>query len=373
MASVDPLNDVVMQGEGAYKAHSELQYAAMLKALPLLEKAAQEIAQRASSSSSDRLVTVAEYGAAHGNNSSVARRPVDIHSIKPLETIRQSISPTQLQVLLNDRVGNDFNTLAATIAEWTQGIAAPPFVGMVPGSFYDQVLPPSSVDLGFSFTSLQHLDRTPRTADENLVPVPNAAELISAQSHSDFCSFLRQREIEMTPGSSLVLCFPMTSSSGRENLAGPTAAIYTATKEMVMQGLLAKEVIAGFQRPTHDRTMEEVHRSLGAVGDAWVVRDVFEDSVLHPAIDALSKEKELNGPSEAASVEYADAVIEWLVAVLAGFFLKSVKLVDPGCTAEQEGVILVEWTTRMKRVFLRDYRDEEVFMSFAYIWLQRAT
>lgn len=243
---------------------------------------------------------------------------------------------------------------------------------MAPGNFYQQVLPAGSVDLGYCLTSLQHLERTPRTADKNLQPVPNAAEMISAQSHSDFCTFLRHRETETVPGSSLALCFPAVSSSGRANLAGPTAALFTATKEMILEGRLAKEVIARFQRPTHDRTMDEVHRSLDAAGNAWVVRDCFEDSVLHPAIEELNRDKAQNGPSEAASAKYADAVIEWLAAVVDGFFLKAAKLVDPDCTDEQAGALLAEWTARIKSVFLRDHRDEEVFLSFVYIWLQRA-
>lgn len=295
-----------------------------------------------------------------------------MNSILPLETITQSLPSSQLQIVLNDRAGNDFNTLSATITDWTSRIPRPLFVSMAPGSFYTQVVHAGAVDLGFCLTSLQHLERTPRTADENLRPLPNAPELISAQSHSDFCTFLRHRETETVPGGSLVLCFPVVSSSGRENLAGPTASLFTATMEMIMEGRLAKEVVANFQRPTHDRTMDEVRRSLDASGKTWAVHECFEDSVLHPAIEELRKDTAANGPSEAASVKYADAVIEWLVAVVGGFFLKGVRLVDPGCSDEQAGAVLSEWTARIKAVFLRDHRDEEVFLSFVYIWLQRA-
>lgn len=63
----DPLNDVAMQGKGIYNAHSEIQYEAMLKILPLLEKAAKETEQLRQSS--DKPFTIAEYGAAQGNNS----------------------------------------------------------------------------------------------------------------------------------------------------------------------------------------------------------------------------------------------------------------------------------------------------------------
>lgn len=63
----DPLNDVAMRGKGVYNAHSELQYEAMLKVLPLLEKAAKETER--TRQPSDNPVTIVEYGAAQGNNS----------------------------------------------------------------------------------------------------------------------------------------------------------------------------------------------------------------------------------------------------------------------------------------------------------------
>ena len=60
------VNDVPMQGRGFYSSHSELQHAAMLETLPLLQTAASQITvdlkQRGR-------LTVAEYGSAHGNNS----------------------------------------------------------------------------------------------------------------------------------------------------------------------------------------------------------------------------------------------------------------------------------------------------------------
>lgn len=62
------MNNVPMQGMGQYSSNAALQHAAMLKALPLLEKAAHQ-ATLNKKTLDDKPVTVIEYGSAHGNNS----------------------------------------------------------------------------------------------------------------------------------------------------------------------------------------------------------------------------------------------------------------------------------------------------------------
>lgn len=67
MATQSAMNDLAMQGEGAYNAHSELQYEAMLKALPMLAKAAKETEKKYCPSQTP--LTIAEYGSSQGKNS----------------------------------------------------------------------------------------------------------------------------------------------------------------------------------------------------------------------------------------------------------------------------------------------------------------
>lgn len=61
------VNNVPMQGKGSYRSHAALQHEAMLKTLPLLQRAARE----AASSGGGQQFTIVEYGSAHGNNSCV--------------------------------------------------------------------------------------------------------------------------------------------------------------------------------------------------------------------------------------------------------------------------------------------------------------
>lgn len=64
MADKSHVNNVPMQGNGAYGSHAALQHEAMLKALPLFQDAAEAISEVDSTR-----VSIVEYGSAHGNNS----------------------------------------------------------------------------------------------------------------------------------------------------------------------------------------------------------------------------------------------------------------------------------------------------------------
>jgi hypothetical protein len=67
MTESAPSNDVPMLGKGVYSSQSQLQREAMLKVLPMLEKSAQELSSRPTST--ERPLTIVEYGAAQGSNS----------------------------------------------------------------------------------------------------------------------------------------------------------------------------------------------------------------------------------------------------------------------------------------------------------------
>jgi hypothetical protein len=64
MADKSNVNNVPMQGKGIYSSHSALQHEAMLKALPLFQRAAKAVVKCGSPR-----IAIVEYGSAHGNNS----------------------------------------------------------------------------------------------------------------------------------------------------------------------------------------------------------------------------------------------------------------------------------------------------------------
>lgn len=294
------------------------------------------------------------------------------NSIEPMQTIMKCISGEKPQLLFNDRPQNDFNTLSTTIAEWVHTIKDTPYIGFIPGSFYNSLLPANSVDLAFCLTCLQHLNGVPVTHDENLKRLPDADARLQSQAHDDLLLFLQHRAVEMKPESSLILCFPSTSS-GHQNLSGIIASCYGAIKELAEDGRISRKVVAAFQGPVYDRTMDDVLKSLVEVNELWSTREILEDWVSHPAIEELKRAKEVHGGEDlVASEKYADTVIEWFMAVLGGFFYKALRVGDGETyTEENANALYKAFFTRVKELFLQNHRDELVSMSFIFVWLQR--
>jgi hypothetical protein len=275
--------------------------------------------------------------------------------------------------MLNDKPNNDFNTLSSTITEWTTRFPKPPFLSMIPGSFYNQILPPNSVDLGFSLTSIQHLSETRPMMDENLQRIPTADTFRQEQAHKDFTQFLHHRATETKTGGSLLLSFPATSSSGHPDLIGLTTSIVGALKLMLAEGKISKKVLSAFNEPLYNRSIEDVRATLDGVAELWDIRECIEDRVVHPAYLELEKaENEQGLVDDGVAWKYTHAIIDWVTAVIAGYMLKALRDGDPGVFTEERGAELVrEWIWRAKEVYFEHFRGEMVSMAFVHIWLRR--
>ncbi|KAL2678830.1 hypothetical protein Neosp_009582 [[Neocosmospora] mangrovei] len=360
MADTTHINDVPMQGKGLYSSHAALQHEAMLKALPLLKQATNTVVTYVNRNL--RPMTVVEYGSAHGNNST-----------QPISTILDSTPPGDIQLVFSDRPENDFNTLSTTVTTWAEGLDKIKFPhsifpAMIPRSFYRQVVPSRSADLGFSLAALHHLDHVPKSEDG----VDHQA-LLKRQAHVDLLRFLKLRGDEIVPGGSLVLSFVSQSSSGKENYAGLVDACRNAMIDMVKDGTLPGAVAGSFYVPTYNRTLQDVQKVMEEMTLTWTAHEVFEQDCLHPAMKDLEAQKSSNGHnSDEASRQYADIVVDWLMAVCAGYFLKAVKVgSDSTFTDEDADKLLEDWVKRTKQFFYKDHRDEDVICSFIFVRLER--
>lgn len=374
------VNDVPMKGKGFYNSNSALQHSAMRHALSLLEQATKTVL--AKQSRTLRPFTAVEYGSAQGNNSYVNEPNAILSSsdkrmirLEPFSLILRNITQAkQAQIIFSDRPQNDFTSLAATIssADWTASTSLDTvFTCMVPQSFYQHVIPPASADIGFSFACLHHLDHVPPRPAGQLPTDAARQDTLRAQANCDLVSFLRLRAVEISAGGALVLSFVSQASSGEQNYAGPVDACRTALVDMIKEGRIPMDVAMAFEVPTYNRTLDEVTKCLGEVGDEWAVKDVFERKVLHPAVAELT-ERRAERNSEEDSVCYADTVIDWLMAVVAGYFTKALLAVsgDELETGKAEE-LLDEWIRRTKKAFLETHIDEEVACWLIYVVLER--
>lgn len=373
-------NNVPMQGNGFYSSNSALQHAAMLQALPLLSKA---VIQKSTSESErqNRPFTAIEYGSAHGSNSYVLRNHkqptllIETPSDLPMMEILKLAEPnTDIQLHFNDRPENDFATLSTNITKfrWSGGKNRV-FTSMIPRSFYEPVVPASSVDIGFSLACLHHLDHVDPRPDGQSPVDPERQTTLQIQAKKDLCRFLNLRAKEFVAGGSLVLSFVSKASSGEENYPGPVNACRSALIDMVKEGLIPLEIASEFEVPTYNRTLEDVGGSLDAVKGEWAVEEVCEKKVLHPAVQEFAAKRQADTESiENYRAAYAHTVIDWLMAVVGGYFEKMLRVGLGEDYRQADGErLLGDWIQRTKEKFLEKDDVEDVYCWFIYVRLTR--
>ncbi|RTE85180.1 hypothetical protein BHE90_000342 [Fusarium euwallaceae] len=222
--------------------------------------------------------------------------------------------------------------------------------------------------VGFSLAALHHLDHVPKSQDG-----VDHQVLLKRQAHLDLLRFLKLRADEIVQGDSLVLSFVSQSSSGRENHAGLVDACRNAMIDMVKDGTLPGAVAGSFYVPTYNRTLQDVQKVVKEVIPTWIAHEVFEKDCLHPEKKDLEPQRKSEGhDSDEASRQYADVVVDWLMAVFSEYFLKAVKVgSDHKFTDEDAEKFLEDWVKRTKELFVKDHRDEDVVCSFIFVRLER--
>ncbi|KAF5463110.1 hypothetical protein F2P56_019052 [Juglans regia] len=129
-------------GETSYSNNSHLQKKVISMTMPIIEEAMTNLYSSTSPSS----LVIADLGCSSGHNSLF----VVSELIKIVEKLRQKSghqSP-EIQVLLNDLPGNDFNTIFKSLPSFQKNLssqleskdAGPYFFSGVPGSFYESLL-----------------------------------------------------------------------------------------------------------------------------------------------------------------------------------------------------------------------------------------
>src|SRR5260370_40870205 len=133
----------VMEGQGAYNKHAKLPADGAALALPLLEKAIGDVELN----SGDDPIVIADYGSSQGKNSLV---PMQV----AIRGLRKRVAPNRpISVFHIDQPSNDFNSLFEVLhADPETYVVDDPDVypAAIGKSFYEGVLPPSTVHLGWS-------------------------------------------------------------------------------------------------------------------------------------------------------------------------------------------------------------------------------
>jgi hypothetical protein len=288
-----------MEGKGAYNRYAKLPAGGAALALPLWEDAARRVELEAGHQS----VVLADYGSSQGKNSMV---PMQI----AIRSLRGRIGPHRpICVFHIDQPSNDFNTLFEVLDTDADSYALGDpnvFPAAVGRSFYEQVLPPSSVDLGWCSYAAVWLSRIPALIPGHVVSIRSTGNVraeFERQAAHDWKAFLSLRAKELRSGGRLVVVLPALADDGLtgfENIMDQANAVLA---EMVTEGALMAADRARMVLTAHPRRKCDLLAPFEGDGRFQQLSvEAFETTALP---DAAWADYERDGNKEALASKHA--------------------------------------------------------------------
>ncbi|MBA2933726.1 hypothetical protein HZF05_06395 [Sphingomonas sp. CGMCC 1.13654] len=244
-----------MLGGGDYNLNSALQSSNLLSAVPLLVEAARSIATGPS-----RPIVLADYGASQGRNSML---PVSA-AIDAMRAGWESAGP--ITIVHTDLPSNDFASLFAMLEEddasYLRGRAGlyPAAIGR---SYFDTILPPDSVDLGWSSNALHWLSHNPVDVPDHgwaiLSADKGARDAVDVLLAEDWERFLRARAVELRSGAKLVCQFMGRGPDGH-GFEWMASAFWESWMDLARDGLLSPEELLAMTAPSAGRSTAQIEQ-----------------------------------------------------------------------------------------------------------------
>ena len=244
-----------MEGRGAYNRNSYVQQAGASPAIPLLIEAAGRVDLPALTEP----IVIADYGASQGH-SSFGPMAAAIAALR-----RRTASDRLVSVVHIDLPTSDFSALFQALAadpdSYLQNDPAA-FAAAVGRSFYEAVLPPRSVTLGWCSWAVQWLSRAPGPIPDQVQVAysrdPDAAARYARQAAEDWRTFLRRRGCELRPGGRLVVLTMALTVAGEFGYRPVLEALYGALLALVADRFLSAEELHGMAIPTVGRSLADL-------------------------------------------------------------------------------------------------------------------
>jgi len=199
MASDATPTQTAMEGAGFYNKHSSTQAAGIAQMLALLAAAANDVAV------GDETLVIADYGASQGRNSMAPMRVA-------IETLRARCGADKpAMVFHTDLPSNDFTSLFKALKDDPSSYLAGStgvFAAAVGRSFFDVILPPGQVHLGWNSWAVHWLSHKSADAPDHISPTLSGVAAVraaaSTQSALDWRRFLESRSSELRDGGKLL-------------------------------------------------------------------------------------------------------------------------------------------------------------------------
>ncbi len=242
-----------MEGAGFYNRHSSLQAAGIELALPLLEQAARTI-----SADGDAPLVIADYGSSQGRNS---MRPMGL----AIAALRERFGPDRpIEVVHTDLPSNDFTSLFTTLRDDEASyLANQPrvFPSAVGRSYFEPILPPRRVHLGWNSWTLHWLGGIPVQVPDHALGLfsasADAREAVHRQKAGDWKAFLAARSAEMADGAKFV-SLSMGATPDVHGWEWIIGELWQAALQMADKGLISAEELTRFTLPVAGRTVADI-------------------------------------------------------------------------------------------------------------------
>jgi hypothetical protein len=289
-----------MEGKGAYNRSSSVQAVGSLPAVALMERAARAVALPPS----PELVVIVDYGSSEGHNSLVPMAAA-------IRALRERVGKERaIFVFHTDLAGNDFTALFQTLANDPDSYLRndpAAFAAAVGRSYFQQILPASSVTLGWSTWAVQWLSRVPCAIPDQVQVAYSrdtaARSAFAEQAAEDWRTFLAMRSRELRPGGRLVVLTMATDDSGDFGYRPVVDALYGTLVDMVDRGLIRKEEFQRMVIPTVGRTRAQFAEPFAKTGRfADLSLDNFE---LFHGEDRIWTQFEASGDAHAFGAQWA--------------------------------------------------------------------
>lgn len=277
-----------MAGGGQYNEHSTAQLSAAARAFPLLRQAA-----AVAPLSSDGSLTIADYGCSEGRNSLAPMRT----AIEEMRRARPSDTP--ISVVHTDLAQNDFSSLFATVADDPDTYAGPGiYTSAVGESFYQNILPPRSVSLGWTSIALHWLSAAPGRLDGIWYTdgTQSQRDRWAQQAGEDWAAFLDARSRELMPGAQLIIVVGSADAAGNSGAESVMTTLRRVAGDMAEAGRLPTSSLTPI--PAWYRTAAEWHAPFP---HAHFTLDHFDEVILG---DPIAEQ------NDGDRAQYASAVAE---------------------------------------------------------------
>ncbi len=238
----------------SYTANSRLQAAGLRPAIKLFEQAAAVTPLPRS----PYPIVIADYGASTGHNSLLPLGAA-ITVLRKRTSTEQSITAVHTDVPENDFTAL-FKTLAQDPDTYLRKDEAT-FSSAVGRSFYTQILPSNSVNIGWSSWATQWLSRTPAPVRDHIVAAGSSDEAVrvayAKQAAQDWHEFVAFRGRELCPGGHLVVMTTAVGADGDFGYRPLFPAMIDALAELRGAGLLTDDELTRMCIPIVSRTEED--------------------------------------------------------------------------------------------------------------------